>query len=122
MRVFGAGAYAEMMRLPLRALQRFAEIQGERDAGEQLARLRLMGLADGVEQGKEYVRGKDDPKPKAGAGHYSLKRYQDMLDALERRAQPWAAAERQRQRRVAEQEAKWEKMRRAMGAGGVVQA
>ena len=122
MRVFGASAYAEMMQLPMRALQRFAQIQGERQAGEQLARLRLMAAADGMEQGREYRPGPNDPKPKKGDGHYSLQRYRDLEDALERQAEPWAAAERQRRRRLREQDAKWAKLREAMGVGGGIQA
>lgn len=122
MRVFGASAYAEMMRLPTRAIQRFAQIQGERQAAEQLSSLRLMAVADGMEQGREYKPGPNDPKPKKGDGHYSLQRYRDLEDALERQAEPWVAAERQRRRRLREQDAKWAKLREAMGVGGGIQA
>lgn len=116
MRVFGAAAYPAMMRLPLRAVARFAEIEGERSASQQLAYLRLSALSDGMEQGREYVPDPNEPKSKSKA-HYSLKRYLDMEARLELRAEPWSAPERQRRQRVAEQEKKWAKMRRAMGAG-----
>lgn len=122
MRTFGAGAYAQMMGLPMRAIQRFAEIQGECRAAERLAQLRLMAVADGMEQGKDYVPGSDDPKPRKGAGHYSLKRYRELEDQLERQAEPWVAAKRQRLRRIAEQDAKWAKLREAMGVRGAIQA
>lgn len=117
MRVFGAAAYRDMMALPVRAIARFAEIQSERDAAQQLTRLRLMATADGMEQGREYVPGRDDPKPKPGAGHYSLKRYVELVESLERRAEPWAADARQAQRRAAEERERWAKLKAAMGVG-----
>lgn len=117
MRVFGPVAYASLITLPARAIARFAEIEAERDAAQQLARLRLMALADGLEQGKEYVRGKDDPQPKAGAGYYSLKRYIEATEELERRAEPWSAEYKQRLRREREQEQRWAALKAAMGLG-----
>lgn len=113
-RVFGPAAYADMMQLPSRAIVRFAEIQGERDASRWLTRLRLMAVADGMELGQEYVRGPNDPKPKPGDGYTSRKPYLQMEETLERQAEPWAAAERQRQRRIKEQDAKWERAKAAM--------
>lgn len=118
MRVFGAAAYRDMMSLPVRAISRFAEIQGEREAAKQLTWLRLMAVADGLEQGKEYIPGKDDPKPKPGAGHYSLKRYIDTLEQLERQAEPWAAEKRIVERRRAEEERRWANLKAAMLGGG----
>lgn len=102
------------MTWPYRLIVRGVQIERQREAGQRLATLRLQALADGMEQGKEYVPGKDDPKPKSGEGHYSLKRFRDVEDALERQAEPWVAEERQRQRRVAEQEEKWRRAKAAM--------
>lgn len=114
LREFGAGQYETVMRWPYRLIVRGVQIERQREAGRKLAALRLQALADGMEQGKEYVLGKDDPKPKSTDGHYSLKRFRDAEDALERQAEPWVAEERQRQRRVAEQEEKWRRAKAAI--------
>ncbi|WP_104990862.1 hypothetical protein [Deinococcus sp. NW-56] len=113
-RVFGAAAYPNMITQPFRLISRAAEIEGERDAEQQLHRLRLMAVADGMEQGKVYVPDPNDPPSKSRA-HYNLQPYNQTLERLERQAYPWAAEAVQRQRRVAEQEAKWQALREAMG-------
>lgn len=114
LREFGTAQFETVMSWPYRLIVRGVQIERQREAAQQLTRLRLTALADGMEQGKEYIPGANDPKPKAGDGKYSLKRFQDTVDALERQAEPWAAAERQRLRRKAEQDAKWERAKAAM--------
>lgn len=97
------------MTWPYRLILRGIVIEGQREAGRQLEYLRLSAVADGMEQGREYVPDPSEEKSKSSA-HYSLARYQAEVDRLELRAEPWAAEQRHRARQKAAQDAKWDAM------------
>lgn len=116
LRELGPALYDAAICWPHRLIVRAIAIERQRDAAQKLAHLRLMALADHMEAGREYVRGKDDPKPKPTDGYYSLKRFQSMEEALENLAEPWAVEfkkEQKRKAREAEQAAKWERAKAA---------
>lgn len=65
-------------------------IERQRQAEAQLHQARLLGVASGLELGKEYI---DPANPSGGRKsdepYYSLKPYQREMDKLERLAYPW---------------------------------
>lgn len=116
LREFGAAQYETVMDWPYRLIVRGIQIERQRVAAAQLMHLRLGAIADGMEQGKEYVRGQDDPLPTGREGYYRLERYSNMVTALERVAEPWNyTAERERVRRIEDSEAKWDALGRLLG-------
>lgn len=113
LREFGAAQYREVMTWPYRLIVRGIQIERQREAEAQLTRLRLQAIADGVELGKEYVPGQDDPKPTGKEGHWSRKPYLSTERALERAARPWEhTTEKLIARRIAEEAAEFEKFER----------
>lgn len=103
-REYGAQAYAAVMTWPHRLIVRGIHIERQRDAAAQITRLRLNAVADGLDQGREYVPDPNDPAPRSSA-HYSLRPYRETLDALDAAAHPWrhtlAARIRRREREEA---------------------
>lgn len=77
------------MALPERLILRAVEIEQQRRAESALERLQLSAIADGTEQGRRYVRGKNDPTPTGDEGYYSTEPYQRAVELLERQARPW---------------------------------
>lgn len=104
------------MNWPYRLIVRGIQIERQLAAADQLARLRLQAVADGMEQGKKYVPGSKDPPPDPNGPKYDLTPYLKLVAALERAAEPWNhTLEKRIARRIAEEEADFERFEREMG-------
>ncbi|EYB67020.1 hypothetical protein DEIPH_ctg052orf0015 [Deinococcus phoenicis] len=106
-----------MIVWPYRLILRGVVIERQREAAAQLAHLRLQAVADGMDQGREYVDPEHpDGQTDTSQPHYSLRPYQRTVERLERLAEPWHYSETaQVRRREREEEAAFERFERAMG-------
>ncbi|MBZ9713750.1 hypothetical protein [Deinococcus multiflagellatus] len=115
MREYGAAAYASVIVWPYRLILRGIEIERQREAAHNLARLRLQAVADGLDQGREYVPDPNDPAPTSTA-HYTLKPYLTTLEQLDEAAHPWRyTLEMRIRRREREEAAAFDELERAIG-------
>lgn len=87
-RVFGAAAYPNIIRLPYRLIVRAAEIEGQRDAGQRLNTLRDAAIGAGLKLGQKWVPGKKET-PDPNAGHFDLTPLLEHQEQLDRLAAPW---------------------------------
>ncbi|MVN86909.1 hypothetical protein GO986_09040 [Deinococcus sp. HMF7620] len=106
------------MAMPLALIARAAGIQGERDAEARLLVLQDISLATGLKLGQSYV----DPKnpggrPKRGEAFYSLEKFNDHVEHVEKLARPWLHTPAARKaRREAEEERRMDAFERALRA------
>ena len=104
------------MTWPYRLILRAAEIEEQREAERQHARLTLSAIADGMDQGRDYVPGKNDPPADANSAHYDPTPYRRTAEALLRRARPWEyTLDKLIARRMAEEEAEFDKFEQDIG-------
>lgn len=104
------------MTWPYRLIVRGVQIERQREAAEQLTRLRLQAVADGMEQGKKYVPGSKDPPADPGGPRYDLTPYLKLTEALDRQARPWHyTLELMIARREMEEAADFERLEQVMG-------
>lgn len=116
MREYGPVAYAAVIGWPYRLILRGITVGRQRRAARQLDRLRLTAVADGMDQGREYV----DPEHPGGAdtskAHYTVKPYLRAERALEQAAEPWRWTEEAvRRRREREEAADFDLLERNLG-------
>lgn len=113
-RVFGALAYPQLIQQPQRLLLRAAEIAGERDAAQRLARVQDGRIADGMKLGRTWVPGRKE-KNDPDAGHWDLAPLLKHEEQLDRLARPWAHTPEAVERRLdAEQDAAFYRLFQAM--------
>lgn len=116
--VFGLEGYHAAMRSPVRLIIQAAEIKRRTDAQQRLAVITDTSLAAGLKLGQKYV---DPANPnggrKPGEPYYTLDPLRKHQDALETVAYPWLhTLEARIARRIAEEEADFDRLSAAMGA------
>ncbi|GGO22222.1 hypothetical protein [Deinococcus humi] len=105
------------MTWPYRLIVRGVQIERQREAAAQLARLRLSAVADSTDLGREYVD-PDNPSGQADTSkpHHTLRPYLQTEQALERTAEPWRYTEDALiRRRIREEDADFARFEQAMG-------
>ncbi|MFK7601889.1 hypothetical protein ACI3L1_06720 [Deinococcus sp. SM5_A1] len=104
------------MTWPYRLIVRGVQIERQREAAAQLARLRLTAVADSTDLGREYVD-PDNPGGQADTSkpHHTLRPYLRTQDALERAAEPWQHTEDALiRRRIREEDADFARFEQAI--------